>query len=520
MNETIEIDVYARLSYKKADDGDDLARTLISVEDQATEGLERVEDDGYRVGQIFRDPAKSAWQPNVVRPQWEAMMTRLEARTSHGFWVYDLSRFTRKPIEGERLIALADRGIIVLSGDSTYNLMDPDGRKHFRDDMAAAAHWSDKTSQKSRRGKRLKARRGESNASWRAFGQPGMLPKRDDWKRGDSREYASDELIERERAALRDAAARLLAGESLRSIAFEWNAAGLLTVVGNEWTTQSLKQTLLRPSVAGLVEHRGKIIEGRVLPGTPAFNREAWDALCAFFAARRSGPEVYRYLLAGLMWCGQCGGVLMGRPMKHKKRYDDGSVNRQYWCIKAPGRYGCGRLSIDWRFADQVVADATVRRLSNPANAAHLARVAAATATERGRLQAAIRTAEETSERMAARVGEGKMTQDAFERFDDPLQVRLARLRDELAALDEGRTAVPVEGDPAQIWAQAAADGDLSMMRGMVRQAFPALTVKPQPVSAARVLSAERFDWNGAARPRSPAQDRVCHDRPGRPHSD
>lgn len=47
-------------------------------------------------GQVFKDPSASAWKPTVVRPQWEALMARLESGASDGVWVYDLTRFSRK----------------------------------------------------------------------------------------------------------------------------------------------------------------------------------------------------------------------------------------------------------------------------------------------------------------------------------------------------------------------------------------------------------------------------------------
>ena len=66
------VDVYARLS--KAVDGE-----TVKVDDQVEMCAEKVLDRGGQVGEVFKDNSLSAWNPKVVRPQWDALMARLEA---------------------------------------------------------------------------------------------------------------------------------------------------------------------------------------------------------------------------------------------------------------------------------------------------------------------------------------------------------------------------------------------------------------------------------------------------------
>jgi hypothetical protein len=80
------IDIYARLSYS-------VNGETIQVDDQVEMGEETVARRGAVVGAVFKDPSKSAWHPRVIRPQWEALMARLESGASGGVWVYDLTRF-------------------------------------------------------------------------------------------------------------------------------------------------------------------------------------------------------------------------------------------------------------------------------------------------------------------------------------------------------------------------------------------------------------------------------------------
>jgi DNA invertase Pin-like site-specific DNA recombinase len=147
------VDVYARLS--KAPDGE-----TVKVDDQVEQCTEKILDRGGQVGEVFKDNSLSAWNPKVVRPQWDALMARLEARLSDGVMVYGLTRFSRKILEGERLVELASNGVRVWALAGEYDLTTADGRRHFREAMVAAAGESDKISERVKRGKLRRARKG------------------------------------------------------------------------------------------------------------------------------------------------------------------------------------------------------------------------------------------------------------------------------------------------------------------------------------------------------------------------
>jgi site-specific DNA recombinase len=65
-------------------------------------------------------------------------MARLESGEAGGVVVFDMERFSRRPIEGERLIAAAERGMVVLDSDGEFDLTTASGQKNFRDAMNAA----------------------------------------------------------------------------------------------------------------------------------------------------------------------------------------------------------------------------------------------------------------------------------------------------------------------------------------------------------------------------------------------
>jgi len=73
------------------------------------------------------------------------------------------------------------------------------------------------------------------------------------------------------------------------------------------WTSQSLKRILTKPSVAGLATYKGQLKDG---PWEPILDRDTWERLCA----KLNDPERRfdnmsnepRYLLSGFAFCGIC----------------------------------------------------------------------------------------------------------------------------------------------------------------------------------------------------------------------
>jgi DNA invertase Pin-like site-specific DNA recombinase len=481
------LDVYCRISQ-------DYDGTLRSVESQEEDCRDAIDENhpGWAVGMVHRDHAKSAWNPTVVREEWNALMARLESGEADGVMVYDLTRFTRKPIEGERLLALAARGVIVASLTTTYNLRTADGRKQFRDAMTAAAHESDKISERSSRGKRKKAKRGKSNASHRGFARDGFLPNPVGWEVGDPRTPVAPEQLAREQAAVRDAAARLLAGESLARIAGEWNAAGLFTVTGKRWDGALVRQLLEAPSLAGLAVHNGVVVGE--LSGVHALDRETWDALQSHFTSRKRGRPASAYLLSGIVECGRCGRPLYGRPQTSRNPYPDGSVARGYHCMSRVKEGGCGALTIDQRFADDAVTEAVLAVLGDPRHADRLARRAAKVEEARTALVLELQRLEGDAEALASKVASW-----GFARVNaamEPMEARMAEVREQLAGMDSPDETAGV--DAALAWD----DATLAQQRAMVKRAFPdGIAIRPATSRGKASLTADRFDFAPAAGP-------------------
>ena len=286
------LDVYTRVSLLSD------AR-MLSTEGQETDCRARVLEAGHELGEVHSDPGRSAWNPKVRRPGWDRLMARIESGETDGVVVFDLARFTRRPMEGERLIAAAERGLTVLDSEHEFDLTSPDGKAQFRDHMKMAAYESDRGSRRTARGKRLRAQRGQPNGSHRAFG------------------FEDDGITIREEEAgvIRDVARRFLREETQDSLIRDLNARKVRTSYGKKWERGSLRVLLTRPRNAGWVVYRGEPVAR--LPGEPILDQLTFDRIMALFASRKAGrPVSPRYLASGLARCCHCGHGLTGRPRR------------------------------------------------------------------------------------------------------------------------------------------------------------------------------------------------------------
>lgn len=448
---TSEVDVYARVSRK----GDKQQR---STGGQVQVCRAVLAERGLSVGQTHVDDGRSAWNPRVRRPGWDALMERLESGQAGGVIVFDLERFSRQPeAEGGRLIKAAERGLLVLDSDGEFDLTTATGKKNFRDAMAAAAYYSDRLSDRVTRGKRLKAMAGEPNGRVsKERGPFGFLPD-------GVTPHPEESLI------LREMTARFLSGETQDAILRDLNERGILTAYGKPWTRAGLRQVLTRPLNAGRVEYNGVIVA--TLPGGPVIDPDDFDKVLAMFAARRPGrPPSVAYLCSGSVTCGLCGKPMAGRPRINMKPYPDGEVRREYWC--APSAYGgCGKIAVDQRALDKAAREIAVAILSDCRHADQIEAMAAERRSEAEALDNEIRELEDLAGKLADRLGRGEITLVRYDRATAPLDKRLDELKQKRDSIpDNPASRLPVASEA--IWNQRWEDADPSERRELLRTAL------------------------------------------------
>ena len=218
-------------------------------------GVKRQEDDcrelatklGLEVAAVFVDNDVSAYAE--TRPHWEEMLRLIESDGIDTLIVWHTDRLYRRPRDLERLLDLLDDGALpgmvrtVTAGD--LDLSTPAGRAMARTLVA----WSknaevEQMRLRMTRAKRQKAVDGLPGGGRRPFG------------------YEPDKITVRKAEAklIRDAVARITAGESLRSIADDWNKRKIPTRDGGPWRQQTIRNIVANPRMAGLRTYKGEII--------------------------------------------------------------------------------------------------------------------------------------------------------------------------------------------------------------------------------------------------------------------
>lgn len=504
------IDLYCRVSEDYDGDGG-----LRSVDDQELDGREFVEDDlpcCYRVGEVFKDPDLSGWQPRVIRPDFIRCMERLTAGTSNGLWVYDISRFTRKPKEGEPLIDAADSGAAFFSSNRRWNMHDPQDRKSFRDALASAEHESMVLKKRITRGKKLKAvRRGVPNTSTRPFGRAGLErpPSKDERRRmaeaGDPYEPRNvpDAVWQAEMEGIRDAVSMIELGESFSAAMRMLNDRGLRTYYGNPWCLASFLEMLRRPSLAGYVTYGDKqIVPDKFLPKPWALEPERWAALQVTLSnpvrKRPTSPDGYQGMLTGVAHCEVCGRPVRCVPSRRDAR--PGWARRYtYRCSgdNVFGVYVCGKVDMSVVTADEVVEAAMLRRLADARHREEMARLNAEATDERAIIENEIANAEKSVLEMSAKLGAGRTTQARYDAFEEQSDRKIAELQAKLArCVVPPPPAAKTAEEALEMWHATAED--ITARREMIRQAFPKLTIRRAMTRGRNAASPERVDLLGS----------------------
>ncbi|MDZ8202078.1 recombinase family protein [Microbacterium sp. SSW1-59] len=309
--------IYTRISLDRTGEGLGVAR-------QEQECRALAERLGMTVVHIYSDNDISATS-GKVRPGFEAMLNVQPPAIVA--WHQDrLLRLTR---DLERVIALNVPVYTVTAG--TLDLTTPAGRAVAR----TVAAWSQyEGEQKATRQVAANVQRAASGVHQGRVGY------------GYRRDGACIVLEPTEAATIRAAVARVLDGESLRAICKDLDAQQAPTPGrGARWNTTTLKQLLLRPSLAGLTVHRGQVVGSAPDDSPRVIDEDTHERIKAVLTdpLRRTAPagRSPKYLLGGIARCGrptgeldeagepvECGGVMV-RAVGRKTRQANGNEKRQ-----------------------------------------------------------------------------------------------------------------------------------------------------------------------------------------------
>ena len=184
--------------------------------------------------------------------------------------------------------------------------------------------------------------------------------------------------FEKDRVTLRTAeadlirvlVARAVAGESVVVLARELNERGVPTTTGGQWRTSGLQRVLCSARIAGWREDAPGARHGPGALGGPFTTPAPWPAIVARedveflrarFAGNRRGAATRRYLLSGVLRCGQC-----GKPMTGSMRSTGRAI---YGCVKPYDGFagGCGSTFIQVDATDALITAAVRERITDAA---------------------------------------------------------------------------------------------------------------------------------------------------------
>jgi site-specific DNA recombinase len=322
--------------------------TRISSDSGSSLGVVRQEQDcrllaaqrGWTVVGVYVDNDISA-AGGKPRPSYRRLLNDISEGLLEAVIVWDLDRLHRRPVELEEFLDLADRykvGLASVGGD--VDLGTPQGRMVARIKGAVARQEIEQISRRLKRKQLELAQAGKvSNGGIRPFG------------------YTRDRMnvIHEEAEIIREAAKRVLAGESLGGIAADLTARGVATVQGGPWSRTSIRGMLLRPRIAGLRQHQGAIIGPAAWPAI--VDRETYEGVRAALTNPQRQPpgltNARKHLLSGIATCGICGSPL-------KIHHGGPSAPLAYSCQQR----GCGKVRRSLHHLDQFVTGLVIARLS------------------------------------------------------------------------------------------------------------------------------------------------------------
>jgi site-specific DNA recombinase len=320
-------------------------------------GVERQSEDNLRLASILglaiapadllieNDMSASGYSAKE-RIVWPKLVERVRAGEVSQIVAYSLSRLTRNMVEREELLALRHLGLTVTTaqGQRIYPGMTASEVQMIRMIGVNDTAESDQISERTRRAFDQNAAKGTPHGPI-AYG----------WDRHHERNGEVVDIVnEAQAAVIREAASRVIAGDSIRSIVAELNDRGEPAPRGGAWSATILTKLLLRERNAARRVHRGEVVGPAAWAAI--LDDDTFDTLVAVMRdpARFTGRSGTRNLLSGLIICSKCGEARVWvRP-------GSGGTASAYACK------GCHGLRRRQEGVDLYVVEAVCARLARP----------------------------------------------------------------------------------------------------------------------------------------------------------
>lgn len=280
---------------------------------------------------VFSDDGISA-SKFLHRPEYERLLKAAETGRFDVLVATAEDRLSRQPQEKLKLAAICAESSI-LWDTLSEGVTDPS--TDMGEFLSYFRGWTGRAEQREKAARikrRFEQQRAEGLPLW------GVRPFGFEVNRIDHRESEAEEL--------RWAYQHVLDGGSLGSIMRSWSERGIKTTRGNAFSYATVRQALLRPRNAGLMERDGVVIEDAPVAWSPIVAREIWESACAVLTdpgRSTTDSREPRWLCSGLVYC-WCGSSMRSGSGSDRKgrfpiyrcadRLGDGADGRRHVSIK------------------------------------------------------------------------------------------------------------------------------------------------------------------------------------------
>jgi len=348
-SQTIRAAIYTRISADAEGMG-------LGVSRQETDCKAVVDRRGWKLAGVYCDNDFSAFSMRKPRPEYQRLLDDLNNHHVDAVVTWHPDRLHRSPRDLEDFIDVIEMtgAAVATCTAGDWDLANPEGRLMARIVGSVARKESEDKSRRLRRKHQELAEDGQvSGGGRRPFG------------------YEKDRVTIRpdEAELVREAAERILAGWSVRSVVMDWRQRSIPTVTGAAWTATTVKRLLTSGRIAGFRTHHGMQAANASWPAIITSEMSARLGALLGPERTRNGQRTATprsYLLTGLVTCGACGARMTARPVIRK-----GNRYRRYFC--AVDRDGCGHVGIAADPLAELVVAAVLLRLDSPQMAAALA---------------------------------------------------------------------------------------------------------------------------------------------------
>jgi site-specific DNA recombinase len=439
--------IYCRLS-KAPKVGDGSANPRTSLDRQEQDGRRIATDRGWDVVSVFREIVPAS-DPYKARKEWTQLLALIEAKEVDAVILWMEDRANRHVVTAAELVNVCKEAGVskIVLPSYEYDLIDPEDEAKFYGEAVRAQQEIARMKKRIRRMQLELAENGQDHGGGkRPFGFAGAGAQ----KVPLARALAEQDMI-------REAASRIIAGDSLRGICIDWNKRGVAGTQGHLWSTRTLKRILVSPRIAGLREHNGKLHEAA---WSPIVSRKQWDAIKAILEdpARRTNDRggVYRYLLSGLVFCGVCGNRMTG---VRKDSYIG------YMCRNS---YGEGNKCVQRSAApvEKLITEALFTAIESP----EWDRLAGRPADDPTRgLYEQLAHAQGLLDRLEDKIAQELISPEAAKRNQAEIERRMDRVRDQLARLGNSRVTARIPRNLRTVWPDLSLDRRRAILKAVLK---------------------------------------------------